>query len=83
MPVDLPKADAIRTQFYAKATGRDPDQVREIWSRVLFTGKGLAPKEYSDASAIKKAVAENPRAVGYIEKSALDPSVKIAYVFAE
>jgi hypothetical protein len=30
-----------------------------------------------DSAAVKKAVAANPKAVGYIEKSAVDASVKV------
>ena len=78
-PVDLPHGNPLRAEFYLRTTGRDLAQVKTVWSRVIFTGKGLLPKEYPDAAAVKKAVAENPRAVGYIEKSALDGTVKLAY----
>lgn len=79
IPVDQPHDAPIRALFYQRATGRDLAQVKAVWSRVIFTGKARAPKEYADSAAVKKAVAENPRAVGYIEKSALDASVKLAY----
>ena len=79
IPVDLVRTLPIRAEFYSRATGRDLAQVKAVWSRVIFTGKGLTPKEYPDAAAIKRAVAENPRAVGYIEKSALDTTVKVAH----
>ena len=78
-PIDLPSDSPVRAEFYSRATGRDMAQVKAVWSRVIFTGKGLAPKEYADAAAVKRAVAANPRAVGYIEKSAVDSSVKVAF----
>jgi len=81
MPVDQARSQPIRAEFYGRATGRDLAQVKAVWSRVIFTGKGLTPKEYPDAAAVKRIVADSPRAVGYIEKSALDPSVKVAYEF--
>ena len=81
IPVDQPHDAPIREQFYRRATDRDLAQVRAVWSRVIFTGKARAPKEYADSAAVKKAVADNPRAVGYIEKSAVDSSVKVAYEF--
>jgi len=78
IPIDQAADSAIYVEFYKKATGRDTAQVKAIWSRVLFTGRGIPPKQLPDSAAVKKAVAANPKAVGYIEKSALDTSVKLA-----
>jgi hypothetical protein len=75
-PLDQPESSAIYTHFYKKAIGRDGVQIKALWSRILFTGRGMPPKQLVDSEAIKKAVAANPRAIGYIQKSALDGSVK-------
>lgn len=75
-PLDLPESSPLREQFYKKAADRDLNQVKATWSRIVFSGKGQAPKELPDAAAVKKAVAADPKAVGYIEKSAVDGSVK-------
>jgi ABC-type phosphate transport system substrate-binding protein len=77
-PIDQAVGSEIYVEFYKKATGRDIAQVKAIWSRILFTGRGLPPKQLPDSVAVKKAVAANPSAVGYIEKSAVDASVKVA-----
>jgi ABC-type phosphate transport system substrate-binding protein len=77
-PVDQTVGSPIYVQFYKRATGRDVAQVKAIWSRILFTGRGLPPKQLPDSEAVKKAVAANPNAVGYIEKSAVDATVKVA-----
>jgi ABC-type phosphate transport system substrate-binding protein len=76
-PIDQTVGSAIYVEFYKKATGRDIAQVKAIWSRILFTGRGLPPKQLPDSVAVKRAVAANPNAVGYIEKSAADTSVKV------
>jgi ABC-type phosphate transport system substrate-binding protein len=76
-PLDLPESSPLRAEFYKKATGRDQAQVKSVWSRVVFTGKGVPPKELPDAASVKKAVAADPKAIGYIEKSAVDGSVKV------
>lgn len=78
IPIDQAAGSAIYVEFYKKATGRDSAQVKAIWSRILFTGRGVPPKQLPDSAAVKKAVAANPKAVGYIEKSAVDASVKVA-----
>jgi ABC-type phosphate transport system substrate-binding protein len=78
-PIDQSAGSSIYVEFYKKATGRDSAQVKAIWSRILFTGRGVPPKELLDSEAVKKAVAANPKAVGYIEKSAVDASVKVIF----
>src|ERR1700712_581707 len=78
-PVDLADGTPTRDAFYKKATERDAAQVKAVWSRIVFTGKGHPPKELPDAAAVKKAVAHDPKAVGYIDKSAVDASVKVVY----
>jgi len=76
-PIDQTVGSAIYVQFYKQAMGRDVAQVKAIWSRILFTGRGLPPKQLPDSAAVKQAIAANPNAVGYIEKSAVDASVKV------
>ena len=77
-PIDQAVASRIYVEFYKKVTGRDSAQIKAIWSRILFTDRGVAPKQLPNSAAVKKAVAANPKAVGYIEKSAVDASIKVA-----
>jgi hypothetical protein len=76
-PLDQTEGSAIYVDFYKRATGRDAAQVKSTWARVVFSGKGQPPKQLADSAAVKKAVAADPKAVGYIEKSAVDGSVKV------
>jgi ABC-type phosphate transport system substrate-binding protein len=76
-PIDQAESAAIRAYFYKQATGRDLAQVKALWSRLMFSGKGLPPRELADSAAVKKAVAADPKAVGYIEKGTVDGSVKV------
>jgi ABC-type phosphate transport system substrate-binding protein len=78
-PVDQPESAPLRTEFYKKVTDKDPSQVKALWSKLVFTGKATMPKEAADSAAVKKAVASDPKAIGYIEKSAVDASVKVIY----
>jgi len=78
LPLDQPEAAPIRAAFYQRIADRDVAQMKALWSRIVFTGRGLPPKELSDDAAVKKAVAANPKAIGYIDRSALDASVKLA-----
>lgn len=78
-PVDQPESAQIRAEFYKKVTDKDASQVKSLWSKLVFTGKATMPKEVADSAAVKKAVAADPKAIGYIEKSAVDGSVKVLY----
>jgi hypothetical protein len=75
--LDLPESSATRTDYYKKLTGKDPAQIKSMWSRLTFTGKGVPPKELPDGAAVKKAVAADPKTVGYIDKSEVDGTVKV------
>ena len=75
-PVDLPESSSVHDQFYSKGTGRSSAQVKATWARLTFSGKASPPKELSTAADVKKYVAGNPDAIGYIEKSAVDSTVK-------
>lgn len=76
-PIDQVESVPIRVEFYKQATGRDAAQVKAAWSRLVFSGKAQPPKEVADAAAVKKAVAADPKALGYIDKSSVDGTVKV------
>ncbi len=76
-PIEHTDGSALRNEFATKVLGKDSAQVKTIWSKLVFTGKGTAPKEYGSSAEVKKAVAADPTAIGYIEKSAVDDSVKV------
>jgi len=67
---------AQRDEFYAKVTAKTPAQVKAYWSKMIFTGRGQPPREAPSSVAIRKLVADNPALIGYIDRSALDASVK-------
>jgi ABC-type phosphate transport system substrate-binding protein len=76
-PLDQADGSAIRNDFYHKVADKDAAQVKAAWSKLVFTGKGTAPKEYSSNAEVKKAVAADPKAIAYIDKSAVDDTVKV------
>ncbi len=75
--LDLPSSAPEKAVFYQKVSGHDLSQVKATWARLIFTGKAQAPKEVANAAAVKKAVAADPKAIGYIQKSEVDSSVKV------
>jgi ABC-type phosphate transport system substrate-binding protein len=76
-PADLPDSNPTRELFYGKSAGKSAAQVKAAWSRLTFSGKGTPPKELPSAAEVKAYVAGTPGGIGYIEKSAVDPSVTV------
>ena len=76
-PIDQADGSAIRGEFYKKVADKDAAQAKALWSKLVFTGKATPPKEVASSADVKKAIAANPKAIGYIEKSAVDASVKV------
>jgi ABC-type phosphate transport system substrate-binding protein len=76
-PVD--NATPVRAQFYTQVAGKDEAQVKAIWSKLVVPGKATPPKELASSADVVKAVAADPNAIGYIDKAAVDGSVKVVY----
>lgn len=80
VPIDQSEGAAVRDEFYTKVAGKSAAQVKAYWSKIIFSGKGQPPKEVADSAAVKKQLAENPNAIGYIDKAAVDGTVKAVLV---
>ena len=65
-----------RNLFYQQVTGKTPALLKAHWSKMVFTGRGQPPREAADGSAVRRMVADNPSLIGYIDRTALDASVR-------
>jgi ABC-type phosphate transport system substrate-binding protein len=79
LPIDQAEGSAERDEFYAKVAGKAAPQVKAYWAKIIFTGRGHPPGEAPNSVEVKKLVVKNPNAIGYIEKSMVDGSVKVVY----
>jgi ABC-type phosphate transport system substrate-binding protein len=77
MPIDQPEGSAVRDEFYSKVARKNSSQLTAYWAKVIFTGDGRPPKLLPDSIAVRKAIAANPNAIGYIEKSAVNRSIRV------
>ncbi len=77
VPIDQAEGSADRNAFHAKVTGKDAAQLKAYWSKLIFAGKGQPPKEVASGADVKKAVAADPAAIGYLDKSLVDGSIKV------
>jgi len=74
---DLPESAAARSDFYQKTVGRSAAQAKATWARITFTGQASPPKELKSNADVKAFVAGDLKAMGYIDASAVDSSVKV------
>jgi ABC-type phosphate transport system substrate-binding protein len=79
VPIDQPESAPIRSEFYKKVADKDLSQAKALWSKLIFTGKATLPQEVGNSDDVKKAVATNPKAIGYIDRTAVDATVKVIY----
>ncbi len=47
--------------------------------RLVFSGKGVPPSVVATSADVKNAVVRNTDVIGYIEKSAVDDTVKVVF----
>jgi ABC-type phosphate transport system substrate-binding protein len=74
--LDLPIGSPLRDDFYLKVANRTPALMKAYWTKKIFTGRGQPPRELPNSQAVRKLVADNPNLIGYIERSAIDASVR-------
>jgi ABC-type phosphate transport system substrate-binding protein len=75
--LDLPDDSPAAAQFASKVLGKSVGTVKDIWAQNLFTGKATPPKVHGSEDTIRKIVARNKNAIGYIKASSVDNSVKV------
>ena len=76
-PVDGAEGAAARNDFYQKVLGKNASQLKAHWSKLSFSGKGQPPKALANDQEVVKFVAANPKFIGYVDKAAVDASVKV------
>jgi ABC-type phosphate transport system substrate-binding protein len=77
VPIDQAEGSPIREEFYSKVVHKTSTQLAAYWAKIIFTGDGRPPEMLNGNAAVRKAVADNPNAIGYIDKSAVNKSVKV------
>lgn len=79
LPLDQPEGAPIRDEFYTRVLNKSAAQLTAYWAKMVFTGDGFPPRLINGNAAVKHAVSSNPDAIGYIDRSAVDGSVKVVF----
>lgn len=80
-PANLKSGDNTRSGFEEKVLGKNSQQVKAYWSKLIFSGKAKPLKEVGTAEDAIAFVIANPDAIAYIDASKVNDSVKVVKVF--
>ncbi len=80
VPIDQPESSQPRKEFYRDVSNKQPADLKAYWSRMIFTGRGQPPMMVDGDEQVKKTLAGRPDGIGYIDRAAVDDSVKVLAV---
>jgi len=75
--VGMPKSGKLREDFVLGYVGKNEKQYKAIWTQLIFTGRAQEPKQFDNEDELKKWVASTPNAVGILDSTKVDASVKV------
>ena len=67
----------MREQFYSRFAGKSQAQLKAHWSKIIFTGRGQPPRQVAGGAEARRAIADNPSAIGYLDPRQVDSSVRV------
>ncbi len=70
------KKSATHKAFTKKHVSKSPSQFKMYWKKMIFTGKGKAPKSCENEKALLEYVAATEGAIGYISSGVKPVEVK-------
>ena len=78
-PLDLPSRGGARNDFYQQVLGKSAEQMKSYWARMIFTGRGMPPREVSSEQEMVLLVGSNRNFVGYLDAALVTPDLKVVY----
>jgi hypothetical protein len=79
VPIEQTDATVAHEEFHKNITEKSATQLKSYWSKMIFSGKGTAPKEVASNAELLKLLASNPAMIGYVDKTAADKTVKVVF----
>ncbi|WP_063519285.1 MULTISPECIES: hypothetical protein [unclassified Alcanivorax] len=78
-PLDLPAKSTERTSFYQQVLGKSAEQMKSYWARMIFTGRGMPPREVSSNREMVMLIGSNRNFIGYVDETEVTPQLKVVY----
>lgn len=80
MPIDLSEGSEARDEFYTRFAGRSHAELKSYWSKLIFTGRAQPPRQAGSVEKLRKALSENPHAIGYMRRHEVDNQLRIVEI---
>lgn len=68
LPVDQPMSSPVRERFSRSIHGKNVAYVTRYWQRLIFSGRGIPPRQLGDDAAVLELVRHSRDAIGYIAR---------------
>jgi ABC-type phosphate transport system substrate-binding protein len=76
VPLNLPSASPLRERFSRLVLGRSEERLADYWNRQYFFGI-LPPATLASTESMRRYVASDPNAIGYVPDSEVDGTVRV------
>lgn len=78
--LDSPRDSELYRAFYRAALNKSPAQMRSLWARLTFTGKGTPPLTVDSASDLRTMLSSGDRTyLGYLDSSDVTADMAVVY----
>ncbi len=79
VPIEQVDGQEAYKEFHSIVTEKSDSQLNAYWAKMVFSGKGNPPREVANSAEVLKLIADNPSMIGYLEKSAVNRTVKVVF----
>jgi ABC-type phosphate transport system substrate-binding protein len=69
--------ESEREAFCMAYTGKSAGAIKSTWAKAVFTGRAVPPRVLDSDADVKNEVAKDKNAVGYVDESSVDQSVRV------
>lgn len=81
--LDHPMDSALRERFFKQVNGMDLRRLNAYWARLQFSGETQPPLSLDDNPSVLAMVRRNRYAIGYVDASTVDKSVRTLLTLKE
>jgi ABC-type phosphate transport system substrate-binding protein len=82
LPVDLPRDDPVREEFYRRLVGKTSPEINTHWLRLVCSAKTQPPVQAGSVEDARTMVLESAGAITYIERGKADGRLKIVFTLS-
>ena len=68
VPVDQPVSSPVRERFSRSIHGKNVAYVTRYWQRLIFSGRGIPPRQLRNDAAVLELVKNSRDAIGYVAR---------------